>query len=38
MLIFGTVLIVTVLYLPEGLIGLIMKIRKRLAGGQDALA
>jgi len=38
MLIFGTVLIVTVLYLPEGLIGLIMKIRKRLTGGQDALA
>ncbi len=38
MLIFGTVLIITVLYLPEGLIGLIMKIRKRLAGGQDALA
>jgi len=38
MLIFGTVLIITVLYLPEGLIGLIMKIKKRLAGGQDALA
>ena len=38
MLIFGTVLIITVLYLPEGLIGLIMQIRKRLAGGQDALA
>jgi len=38
MLIFGTVLIITVLYLPEGLIGLVMKIRKRLAGGQDALA
>lgn len=38
MLIFGIVLIITVLYLPEGLIGLIMKIWKRLAGGQDALA
>ncbi len=38
MLIFGIVLMITVLYLPEGLIGLIMKIRKRLAGGQDALA
>ncbi len=38
MLIFGIVLIITVLYLPEGLIGLVMKIRKRLAGGQDALA
>lgn len=38
MLIFGVVLIITVLYLPEGLIGLVMKIRKRMAGGQDALA
>ncbi|MBC7228538.1 MAG: branched-chain amino acid ABC transporter permease [Thermoflexales bacterium] len=38
MLIFGVVLIITVLYLPEGLIGLVMKLRKRMAGGQDALA
>lgn len=38
MLIFGVVLIITVLYLPEGLIGLIAKIRRRVAGGQDALA
>ncbi len=38
MLIFGIVLIVTVLYLPEGLIGLVANIRKRVAGGQDALA
>ncbi|MCX7854549.1 MAG: branched-chain amino acid ABC transporter permease [Anaerolineae bacterium] len=38
MLIFGIVLIITVLYLPDGLVGLVMKIRKRMAGGQDALA
>ncbi len=38
MLIFGIVLIGTILYLPEGLVGLVMNIRKRLAGGQDALA
>jgi branched-chain amino acid transport system permease protein len=38
MLIFGVVLIITVLYLPEGLIGLMTKTRKRLAGGQDAPA
>lgn len=38
MLIFGIVLIVTILYLPEGLIGLIQKMWKRLAGGQDAIA
>lgn len=38
MLIFGIVLTVTVLYLPDGLVGLVMKIRKRMAGGQDALA
>lgn len=38
MLIFGIVLIGTILYLPEGLVGLVMNIRKRMAGGQDALA
>lgn len=38
MLIFGIVLIGTILYLPEGLVGLVTNIRKRMAGGQDALA
>lgn len=38
MLIFGIVLILTVLYLPEGLIGLIERIRRREAGGHDAAA
>lgn len=38
MLIFGIVLIGTILYLPEGLVGLVVNIRKRMAGGQDALA
>ncbi|MDW8068729.1 MAG: branched-chain amino acid ABC transporter permease [Anaerolineae bacterium] len=38
MLIFGVVLIITVLYLPEGLIGLMMRIRRRVVGGPDAPA
>lgn len=33
MLIFGVVLILTVLYLPDGLIGLVMRIRKKVSGG-----
>lgn len=37
MLIFGIVLIITVLFLPEGLIGLMGKIRSRV-GGHDAVA
>jgi branched-chain amino acid transport system permease protein len=36
MLIFGAVLVVTVLYLPDGLVGLVQKIQKRVAGGQHA--
>lgn len=38
MLIFGVVLIITVLYLPEGLIGLIGKIWRRIRGGHYAAA
>jgi len=36
MLLFGTILIVTILYLPSGLIGLIPKLWKRRSGGQHA--
>ncbi len=38
MLIFGVVLIVTILYLPEGLVGLMQRVRRKIAGGQDAVA
>ncbi len=36
MLIFGTVLVVTILYLPDGLVGLIQKVQRRVSGGQHA--
>ncbi len=36
MLLFGTILIVTILYLPSGLIGLIPKLWRRRSGGQHA--
>jgi len=36
MLIFGTILVVTILYLPDGLIGLIQKVQRRISGGQHA--
>jgi branched-chain amino acid transport system permease protein len=36
MLIFGIVLVVAILYLPEGLVGLIQKWQKRSPGGQRA--
>ncbi len=36
MLIFGTILVMTILYLPDGLIGLIQRVRKGISGGQHA--
>jgi branched-chain amino acid transport system permease protein len=36
MLFFGTILVVTVLYLPNGLIGLIQKWRAQITGGENA--
>ena len=36
MLIFGTILVVTILYLPEGLVGLVQKLRRRISGGKRA--
>jgi branched-chain amino acid transport system permease protein len=36
MLIFGVVLVVAILYLPNGLVGLIQKLWKRSSGGQHA--
>jgi branched-chain amino acid transport system permease protein len=36
MLIFGVVLVITMLYLPGGIFGLVQKLRKRIAGGQRA--
>jgi branched-chain amino acid transport system permease protein len=36
MLIFGIVLVITMLYLPGGLFGLVQKLRKRIMGGQRA--
>ena len=36
MLIFGIIMVVVILYLPNGLVGLIQKWRKRSAGGQHA--
>ena len=36
MLLFGTILVISVLYLPEGLVGLIQKTRSRITGGENA--
>jgi branched-chain amino acid transport system permease protein len=36
MLIFGCIMIIAILYLPEGLIGLIQKLRRGLLGNQNA--
>jgi branched-chain amino acid transport system permease protein len=36
MLIFGIVLVVAILYMPSGLMGLIQKLRERIAGGRHA--
>jgi branched-chain amino acid transport system permease protein len=36
MLIFGFILVIAILYLPEGLVGLIQKLRKRFSGGRHA--
>ena len=36
MLIFGTILVVTILYLPDGLVGLVQKLRRRIWGGKRA--
>lgn len=38
MLIFGIILIVTILYLPEGLVGLVQKLWRRISGGRRAHA
>ena len=36
MLIFGVILVVTILYLPNGLVGLVQRLWKRSSGGQHA--
>ena len=36
MLIFGIILVIAILYLPEGLVGLIQKLRRRTTGGRYA--
>lgn len=36
MLIFGIIMVVTILYLPSGLIGLTQKLKTRVLGGKDA--
>ena len=36
MLIFGIILVATILYLPNGLVGVIQKLWKRISGGKDA--
>lgn len=36
MLIFGIILVVAILYLPDGLMGLVDKLRRRISGGQYA--
>jgi branched-chain amino acid transport system permease protein len=36
MLIFGTILVVTILYLPDGLVGLVQKLLRRIPGGKRA--
>jgi branched-chain amino acid transport system permease protein len=38
MLIFGIILIVTILYLPEGLVGLVQRLWRRISGGRHAHA
>jgi branched-chain amino acid transport system permease protein len=38
MLIFGTILVVTILFLPEGLVGLVRKVWKRALRGRPARA
>jgi branched-chain amino acid transport system permease protein len=36
MLIFGIIMVVAILYLPEGLVGLVQKLRRRIPGGKRA--
>ena len=36
MLIFGAILVVTILFLPNGLIGLVQQVRRRISGGSHA--
>jgi len=36
MLIFGIIMVVAILYLPDGLVGLIQKLWKRISGGKHA--
>ncbi|MFC1825199.1 branched-chain amino acid ABC transporter permease [Thermodesulfobacteriota bacterium] len=36
MLIFGTILVVTILYLPDGLVGLVYKLRRQISEGKRA--
>jgi branched-chain amino acid transport system permease protein len=36
MLIFGAILVVTILYLPDGLVGLVQKLLRRIPGGKRA--
>lgn len=36
MLFFGIILVVAVLYMPDGIVGLVQKLRKRVLGGQHA--
>jgi branched-chain amino acid transport system permease protein len=36
MLIFGIILIVAILYMPQGLVGLVQKLRRRIGGGKRA--
>ena len=36
MLIFGTILVVAILYLPDGLVGLVQKLRRRISGARYA--
>ena len=36
MLIFGIILVIAILYLPEGLVGLMHKLGRRISGGRHA--
>jgi branched-chain amino acid transport system permease protein len=36
MLIFGVILVAAILYLPDGLVGLVQRLRRRILGGQHA--
>jgi branched-chain amino acid transport system permease protein len=36
MLIFGTILVVTILFLPNGMVGLVQQLRRRISGGKHA--